>query len=139
MFLSHLLFQEIGAVLVNLKTGAVESEFHQYVRPTMNPVLSDYCINLTGITQQLIDQQSPFTIVYQKFFGWLDQISKQKQLHYATPSIRIAQFNCNTAFCSWTNWDLQHYFRLDCERNSLQWPAKLKAWMDARKIFEVSY
>jgi hypothetical protein len=25
--------------------------FHSYVRPTWQPILSDFCVNLTGITQ----------------------------------------------------------------------------------------
>lgn len=123
---------------MNLKNGAIESEFHRYVRPTFNPVLSDYCINLTGISQTLIDRQSRFTFVYQAFIDWLNQIAQEKQLRYAKPNARIANYNCNTAFCSWTNWDLGHYFRLDCVRNSIQWPAMLRAWIDARKTFEVS-
>lgn len=124
---------------MNLKRGgAIESEFHAYVRPVQNPILSDYCKNLTGITQDLIDRQAPFNVMYRKFIDWLNQLSNQKQLIYATPTNRYPQ-NCNTTFCSWTTWDLDHFFRLDCERNNIQRPAMLRAWIDARKIFTVSF
>lgn len=126
-------------MLLNLQNGAIESQFHRYVRPTLNPILSDYCINLTGISQVLINRQSTFPLVYQAFIDWLDQIAQAKQLRYATPNFRIVNYMCNTTFCSWTNWDLGRFFRMDCERNSLQWPAELRAWIDARKIFEVSF
>lgn len=42
---------EFPAVLLNTKTGEVESEFHTYVQPQEHPVLSDFCTELTGITQ----------------------------------------------------------------------------------------
>lgn len=132
-------FSEIGAVLLNLKSGAIESEFHKYVRPTRKPILSDYCINLTGISQEFIDRQLSFTIVFATFVNWLQKLSVEKQLHYATPNKRNARFDCNTAFCTWTHWDLNHYIRLDCQRNNVQWPANMRAWIDARKIFEVSF
>lgn len=104
----------------------------------MNQELSEYCLNLTGISQVLIDRQSKFPLVYQAFIDWLNQIGREKQLRYATPSNRIANAHCNTTFCSWTNWDLGRYFQMDCERNNLQWPPILRAWIDARKMFEVS-
>lgn len=129
---------EIGAVLLNLRSGIVESEYHAYVKPTQRPILSDYCINLTGITQKFIDNQTTFLVARQQFINWLDQISKVKGLRFTKPNIRSTQYNCNTTFCSWTNWDLGHYFRLDCQRNALEWPAYLRAWIDARKTFEVS-
>lgn len=39
---------EFPAVLLNLRTGKIEDEFHQYVMPVENPKLSEFCINLTG-------------------------------------------------------------------------------------------
>ena len=42
---------EFPAILLNLQTGNIESEFHQYVLPEENPLLSDFCKQLTGITQ----------------------------------------------------------------------------------------
>lgn len=130
--------EEIGAVLVNLKSGSIESEFHEYVRPTRNPILSKYCIDLTGITQEMIDRESSFTAAYPTFINWLSKNTIEKQLQYATPSMRAQQSNRSTTFCSWTNWDLGHFFRLDCERNGLSWPRELRAWSDGRKIFTVS-
>ena len=42
---------EFPAVLLNTSTGEVESEFHSYVQPQERPTLSDFCTELTGITQ----------------------------------------------------------------------------------------
>ena len=38
-------------MLLNTQTGQVESEFQYYVQPCEHPILSDFCKELTGITQ----------------------------------------------------------------------------------------
>jgi len=42
---------EFPAVLLNTRSGEIEAEFHQYVQPQENPILSDFCKQLTGISQ----------------------------------------------------------------------------------------
>lgn len=39
---------EIPLIIINTKTLQVEGVFHEYVRPTFHPVLSEFCKNLTG-------------------------------------------------------------------------------------------
>lgn len=39
---------EFPAVLLDLDSGTVLAEFHQYVTPSENPKLSDFCVDLTG-------------------------------------------------------------------------------------------
>jgi len=46
---------EIGAVSLDGEILQPISDFQQLVRPTTNPVLTDYCKDLTGIEQQQID------------------------------------------------------------------------------------
>ena len=42
---------QFPAVLVDVKTLSIKDEFCVYVKPVVNPKLSEYCTNLTGITQ----------------------------------------------------------------------------------------
>ena len=49
--LVHSVSVEFPAVLLNTANGAIEAEFHHYVQPKENPTLSDFCRELTGITQ----------------------------------------------------------------------------------------
>ena len=42
---------EFPAVLLNTQSGDIEAEFHQYLQPQENPILSDFCKQLTGISQ----------------------------------------------------------------------------------------
>ena len=45
---------EFPAVLLDLANGEVVEEFQQYVLPVECPILSDFCKQLTGISQVLI-------------------------------------------------------------------------------------
>ncbi len=48
---------EFPVVLVNVKTKKVEDVFHHYVKPQVVPKLSDFCTELTGITQEKVDKE----------------------------------------------------------------------------------
>src|ERR1700742_5334254 len=59
---------QIGAVRVNAKTFEVEAEMDVLVRPRLNPVLSDYLVKLTGITNDDIAAHGvDFTKAYDDF------------------------------------------------------------------------
>lgn len=47
---------EIGAVLVDLETQCILGEASTFVKPQINPELSDFCQQLTHITQSDVDQ-----------------------------------------------------------------------------------
>ncbi len=48
---------QIGAIRVDAETLAETNAFQVLIRPTINPTLSQYFIDLTGITQQQVDEQ----------------------------------------------------------------------------------
>lgn len=60
---------QIGAVRVDCGAGFAErAAFDRLVRPAINPGLSDYIQDLTGITQAALDRDAaPFAVVYQAF------------------------------------------------------------------------
>lgn len=53
---------EFPAVLLNTATGDIESEFHTYVQPQEHPILSEFCTELTGITQVVTAAEQDFTL-----------------------------------------------------------------------------
>lgn len=61
---------EIGAVKLDEKNHKVD-EFQSFVKPKLNPILSDYCKNLTHIKQEDVDSADSFPIVNDKFNEWL--------------------------------------------------------------------
>lgn len=122
-----------------MNTGDTEDQFHRYVRPTLFPKLSEFCTDLTGIKQDLIDRQKPFTKVYDEFMEWIDAIKSEKDLIFATPSLRsVIDDKPNITFCSWSNFDLNFYFRKELQRGHINITSMFKTWLDARKLFNVS-
>ena len=63
---------EFPGVLVDGRTGKQLSSFREYVRPTIQPVLSDFCTALTGISQETVDKASTFPVVLKNFQNWMD-------------------------------------------------------------------
>lgn len=129
---------EFAAVLLSSKSGQVKDQFHCYVRPTLFPKLSDYCVNLTGITQDLIDRQETYPIIHRRFLDWIEKLQLEKGLRFATVTERKILQGPNAAFCSWSSWDLRFFLRIECERNNLDCPPYLKTWIDVRKMYDVS-
>lgn len=62
---------EIGAYKLD-RYGETLGKFKAFVRPTVNPVLSNYCKSLTGIQQHDLDAASTFDQVIEEFIWWTD-------------------------------------------------------------------
>ena len=89
---------EIGAVVLDLDSKEVTSEFGCFVRPFLNPVLTGFCKSLTTISQEDVDSAEPFKEAWLgKFIPW---VGERKE------------------FCSWGEYDL-HQFQRDCGRSGL--------------------
>ncbi len=61
---------EIGAVKLNDNLETV-SHFSKFIKPSINPVLSEFCTKLTSITQSDVDYASPFEEVIVEFEKWI--------------------------------------------------------------------
>ncbi|KAF9578429.1 hypothetical protein BGW38_005767 [Lunasporangiospora selenospora] len=62
---------EFPIVMLDGNTFEVVDEFHTYVKPTYQPILSDFCVQLTGIKQEWIDDAPTFTEALVLFQDWL--------------------------------------------------------------------
>lgn len=85
---------EIGAVCINNKGQAVD-EFVTFVRPKVHPQLSDFCTQLTSITQARVDAAPRFPEALEAFQDW------------------IASFDSDYWLCSWGFYD-RSQFEKDC-------------------------
>ncbi len=61
---------EIGAVKVN-DYNEVVSIFSKFIKPTVNPILSDFCKRLTSISQDDVDKTKTFPFIIQDFMDWI--------------------------------------------------------------------
>lgn len=65
---------EIGAVAVD-ENQAIISEFNSFVKPFASSVLSAFCIELTSITQQMVDNAPYYPEAITAFKNWINEIS----------------------------------------------------------------
>jgi inhibitor of KinA sporulation pathway (predicted exonuclease) len=61
---------EVGAIASTEGLNQVK-EIQLYIQPAKYPILTDYCTNLTGITQNTINKAWPARVVYKDFLDWL--------------------------------------------------------------------
>ncbi|KAI8639243.1 ribonuclease H-like domain-containing protein [Parasitella parasitica] len=62
---------EFPVVLVDGETFDIVDEFRSYVKPTLNPTLSKFCLELTGISQETVDESPVFIDVLNQFQEFL--------------------------------------------------------------------
>jgi inhibitor of KinA sporulation pathway (predicted exonuclease) len=63
--------RDLGSEVIEI--GAVRDdgeEFQAFIKPTKNPLLSDYCKELTHITQEQVDSAEKFHEVVKRFIAW---------------------------------------------------------------------
>lgn len=77
---------EIGAVKFDLKKKEIVDRYQTFIRPKINPILTDFCRNLTTITQEQVDSAHYFDTEYNRFIKW-----------YGNPDKNM--------FCSWGYYD----------------------------------
>ncbi|MCC7246197.1 MAG: exonuclease domain-containing protein [Saprospiraceae bacterium] len=77
---------EIGAFKVNA-FGEVRGKFNRFIRPTVHPVLSPFCRQLTSIEQTDVNRAKYFPEVIEEFWNW-GRIEEEDYL-----------------LCSWGNFD----------------------------------
>lgn len=85
---------EFPMILYDIKHQREVSRFQQFVRPEKSTILTAFCTELTGITQDQVDAASPFLKVNANALGWL----WENDLSSDDPS--------NFAVVTYGDWDL---------------------------------
>ena len=55
---------EFPIVVIKTKTFEVIDEIRYYVKPTVNPILTSFCTELTGIEQETVDNAYTFEEIF---------------------------------------------------------------------------
>ncbi|XP_071448371.1 3'-5' exoribonuclease 1-like [Hetaerina americana] len=115
---------EFPAVLVSTERKEIISHFQAFCRPTINPVLSDFCTELTGISQEQVDSADEFPTVLKNFEAWL------KENLGATH---------NYAIVTDGPWDMGRFLYGQCKISEIEYPHFAHKWVNIRKIFHNFY
>lgn len=86
---------EIGAVLLDTCSLQIIDEFSELIRPITHPKLSQFCTELTGITQTALDVAAHFPEVFAHFIDWLPDNSDYLLVTWG--SYDIVQLNIDCA------------------------------------------
>jgi inhibitor of KinA sporulation pathway (predicted exonuclease) len=101
---------EIGGVILIEKNGEliIANSFSEFIKPKINPILSDFCKKLTSIKQEDIDDALSFNEALRSF------INKAKE--------SVGGISCKKmVFASWGNWD-KKMLKKECKRNNKHYP-----------------
>ncbi len=90
---------EIGAVKLD-SDGNETDRLEQFVKPTHFPKLSEFCTELTSITQDMIDDAPTFTEAIQIFRDWIG-------------------YDDDFILCSWGDWD-KHQLKNEAKTHGIQ-------------------
>lgn len=109
---------EIGAVKFNLKTLEIVDEFQCFIKPIINPILSDFCKELTTIKQSDVNPAHSFETEYNRFVKW-----------YGSEKGNL--------FCSWGYYDKMSFER-DCKLHNLEYKLGNNHWNIKRFYEEIT-
>ena len=90
---------ELGAVVVDIKSSEIIDEFSALVKPQRHPQISNFCSQLTGITQSELDNSKNFKTVFSNFLNWYPITSR-------------------VLFATWGSYDLVQ-INIDCKCHNL--------------------
>ena len=125
---------EFPSILIKLRGENNRPEeigrFHSYIKPRVHPI-SQFCTNLTGITQDMVDSGKDIEIVLKEHYEWL----KTFGLNPSNPTIPRYRFTYMT--CG--NWDLLTCLPNLASNYRFSYATCLKVWLNIKKEFITFY
>ncbi|XP_056133485.1 3'-5' exoribonuclease 1 [Lampris incognitus] len=112
---------EFPMVLINTHTLEIVDSFQEYVKPELNPQLTDFCVQLTGITQKTVDEAHTFPTVLQRVVVWLQERELGTKYKYA--------------ILTDGSWDMSKFLNIQCRISRIRYPQFAKKWINIRKSY----
>lgn len=112
---------EFPVVVIDINTRQLVGEFHSFVRPAHNAVLSPFCKSLTGITQQQVDLAPTLPEVVRRFEEW----------HKS-----VIPCGKTSIFATDGPWDLRDFmYRYSVCEGVAMFPPLFFRWLDVKESF----
>uniref|UniRef100_A0A8C5M9S1 3'-5' exoribonuclease 1 n=1 Tax=Leptobrachium leishanense TaxID=445787 RepID=A0A8C5M9S1_9ANUR len=112
---------EFPIALINTKTLEIEATFQCYVKPEIKAQLSEFCIRLTGITQDIVDKAETFPNVLQSVVDWM----REKELGTKYKYTLLTD----------GSWDMSKFLNMQCRLSNIKYPRFAKKWINIRKCY----
>uniref|UniRef100_A0A7S2A3F4 Exonuclease domain-containing protein n=1 Tax=Ditylum brightwellii TaxID=49249 RepID=A0A7S2A3F4_9STRA len=137
---------EFPTLLLNTQTGNVEQEFHFYIRPDVHPTLSEFCTDLTGITQDVVN--SGVTLkeaLYeqQRWFSKSNLVPYTPQLSKLKTAEEKMKNDTNSSksflFVTCGDWDLKSCLPRQLSYHNQRVPHAYKRWINVKHAFRDFY
>ena len=113
---------EFAVLKLNVKTLKVDGTFHSYVKPTVEPYITAFITDLTGITQDMVKEQPTLPEV-------LDQ------LHQWMMSEGLLDGKTKFVFVSCGDLDLKEFLPNNCSVLNINPRSYLKRWINIQTYF----
>lgn len=113
---------EWPCVLLDVSTLETVGEFRSFVRPTGRPNLTEFCTELTSITQPQVDGAPTLDEVLKLFNKWLPNVLGTEDLS------RVLPITCGEP-------DLSSMLPRECARKQLPMPRVLTRYCNVKKPF----
>lgn len=113
---------ELPCAVLSTHDWKLKDVFHTYVKPRVHPILTPFCTELTGIMQEMVDDQPYFADVFPKFCEWLT-----KGGYFDKPE--------KSSFVTCGNWDLKTMLPSQCDLDGITLSDQFKQWIDLKSSF----
>lgn len=99
------------------------SRIQIFVKPKKNPVISDFCEKLTGITQEMIDHGKSLNVALKDHLNWLNKNTKNnlKKVMFVT--------------CG--RWDIETMLPMDLKTTGIKAHPVYKSFVNIKELFNI--
>lgn len=112
---------EFPSIIIDAKTNKEISRFQRYIKPIIHPKLSRFCTDLTGITQETVDNGTTFQMAMNEYNAWL---------------LGNGLKNGNFVIVTCGDWDLQSMLPNQCWESYIEnYADHFKQWINIKKTF----
>lgn len=111
---------EFPSIIVDLETNEAIDRIQMFVKPKVHPVVSAFCNQLTGITQDQVDKGISLPEALKQHHKFISQYR---------PLI----------ICTDGDWDLKTMLPLECKIHNITAPKAYSKWINIKRDFEALY
>lgn len=123
-----------NAVLLNVKTGEIEDEFHHNILPDVHPKVSSFCTESTGITQETVNQGISLKNALSLHSEWITNT------HNLTHDVQNQnEGKSHFLYVTCGDWDLKACLLTQLAHHNQTVPPMFSTWLNIKKAYGKFY